>query len=60
MPMSLDDAEAFPQNRSKYLSEVLREISEQVGQLRADVTLHRAVDRNEVVELPNVLTRKAT
>jgi hypothetical protein len=47
-----------PQNRSKYLIEVLREISEQVGQFRADVTVHRAINQGEVTELPNPITRK--
>ena len=38
--------------------EITNEISEAVGQLRADMA-QRGVDRSEVVELPNVLRKQS-
>jgi len=39
--------------------DMLKEIDVAVGELRAEMTLNRAVDKEKIVDLPHFLTRKA-
>jgi hypothetical protein len=40
--------------------DMLKEIDVAVGELRAEMTLNRAVDKEKIVDLPHFLTRKAS
>ena len=50
--------EALGQFKQQLIEEIEDRINVEVGKLRADVHVQRAVDRGTVTELPNVLTRK--
>ena len=41
-------------------SDLLKEIDAAVGELRAEMTLNRAIDQDKIVDLPNFLTRKVS
>jgi hypothetical protein len=49
--------EFLPELVAQLRRQITGEISEAVGGLRADMNVARAIDRNEVVELPNVLRK---
>ena len=49
----------LPELLAAVFRRIKAEVNEAVGQLRADVAVQRGVDRNEVVELPNVLRKQS-
>ena len=49
----------LPELLAAVFRRITAEVNEAVGQLRADVAVQRGVDRNEVVELPNVLRKQS-
>jgi hypothetical protein len=51
--------EALGEFKQQLIAEIEAKISAEVGQLRAETNVQRAIDKAEVVELPNVLKRTA-